>query len=80
MTPTDILTWARKPGDDTLRKVVKRAAQATGFSSRTIYHWISEGRVPLKSQRWLQFETGGRLRAGNGSAEKMAGKKQGKAS
>ena len=63
MTPSDILTWARKKSDKTQRQVVARAAIATGFSTRTIYHWVATGAIPMQTQRWLEFETGGKLKA-----------------
>jgi len=63
MKPHDILTWARKKTDRTQREVIESAAKATGFSRRTIYHWLATGRVPEQSQRWLEFETGGKLKA-----------------
>ncbi len=64
MTPSDILTWARRRSDKTQAQAVASAATATGFSRRTIYHWLSRGVVPVASQRWLEFETGGKLKAG----------------
>lgn len=40
-----------------------KAAVALGFHRRTIYHWMSEGKIPRRTQHHIQFQTGGALKA-----------------
>lgn len=40
-----------------------KAAVAIGVHRRTVYHWISERKIPFRQQRWIELETGGALKA-----------------
>jgi len=60
MTPNDLL---RKFKRGTMPETVKNAAKSTGFSTRTVYNWIATGSIPAQSQRWIEFDTGGALKA-----------------
>ncbi len=41
-----------------------KAASALGFHRRTIYHWIGVGKIPVRTQKHIEFQTGGALKAG----------------
>jgi hypothetical protein len=50
---------------------VAKAARSLGFHRQSLYDWQKSG-VPLKTQAWIQLETGGVLKAG--SAKRKAKK------
>lgn len=39
------------------------AAKAIGVQRRTVYYWIANKEIPFRQQRWIEFETGGALKA-----------------
>jgi excisionase family DNA binding protein len=49
--------WATSMNGDKLLWTVQEAAEATGFSVGTIYHWISQKRIPFVrvSPRCVRF-------------------------
>lgn len=54
MTPQDIV---RHFGTKT------NAARSLGISRRTLQYWAVAKSVPAKQQFWIEFETGGKLKA-----------------
>tara|TARA_R110000868_G_scaffold356786_1_gene618225 strand:- start:301 stop:471 length:171 start_codon:yes stop_codon:yes gene_type:complete len=42
---------------------VPKAAKALGYTTASLYQWAKTG-IPLRTQAWIQFETGGKLKAG----------------
>lgn len=39
-----------------------KAARAIGITLQTLRNWKKSG-IPMRSQKWIQFETGGALKA-----------------
>ena len=42
---------------------VANAASSLGVHRRTIYYWMTNKEIPFRMQRWIEFETGGALKA-----------------
>lgn len=40
------------------------AATALGFHRRTVYYWINKKTIPARTQKHIEFQTGGALKAG----------------
>jgi hypothetical protein len=54
MTPQEIVRYY---GDKS------KAARGLGMARRTIQNWCSAKSVPHKTQHWVEFKTGGKLKA-----------------
>lgn len=54
MSPSDIVNHF---------KGAASAAASLGFHRRTIYYWIAEGAIPWRTQKHIEFQTGGALKA-----------------
>ena len=55
MTPQEIVRYY---GDKS------KAARGLGVVRRTIQNWCTAKRIPPRTQHWIEFETGGALKAG----------------
>ena len=42
------------------------AARALRMTRAIVSFWLKRQRIPPKTQAWIQLETGGKLKAGNG--------------
>jgi hypothetical protein len=54
MKPTDLIA---KYGS------AAKAANALGMHRRTVHHWLKAKAIPYRTQRWIEFETKGTLKA-----------------
>lgn len=54
MKPADLVKHFASPAN---------ASRSLGFHRRTIYHWIAEQEIPIRTQKHIEFLTNGKLKA-----------------